>query len=127
VTAKMADTRMAPVTEPLSRPQVERLRAWAMLWANDPEFRPDGANEEGAFMQVVALAEDWLAFQDATDEIANRFRACLNLADDADTDGDHIGWARHYRAVATGLGEAHRLIEAHNGFAIARVSGESDG
>jgi hypothetical protein len=50
----------------------------------------------------------------ARDEMAARIAALRKLADEADEDGDHIGFARRYRALADGLSEAHRLTDPPN-------------
>lgn len=43
-----------------------------------------------------------------------RWHELLDHADESDDSGDHIGWARYYRAKADGLAEAMQLLDSES-------------
>lgn len=53
---------------------------------------------------------DLLYYESREQDIVDRCRAVRNLADELEAEGGHTGTVAHYRSLADGLAEAHRIL-----------------
>lgn len=73
------------------------------------DFHELATKEFNRAQVLQARLDDVLA---ARIEIERQWQAQLDQAADDDDDGAHVGLARHSRAVAQGMGDALRILDA---------------